>query len=359
VCDGGPRNARGATRAVPFVEFQRAALYGPGGFYERGRAGRRAGDFVTSPEVGPLFGAVIARYLDARWAALGRPDPFVVVDAGAGPGTLARSVLAAGPQCVAAIRYVAVEISAAQRALHPDGVESVAELPEGPFDGVIVANELLDNLPFRLCVYDGGWREAFVVDDGGRHREVLSPPLDPAPAVLPRGASHGARAPVQDEAAEFVTSALARVRRGSLLVIDYARATTAELAALPWRAWLRTYRAHERGSHYLDAPGEQDITCDVAVDQLPAPDAVRTQAQFLQLYGIAELVEEGRRAWAAGAATGDLAALRMRSRVSEAEALLAPHGLGGFLALEWHRFADSDVPPTIDVTTGLGRDEGT
>ena len=62
-----------------------------------GRAGRR-GDFITSPEVGPLFGAVVARALDAWWAEAGEPDVFTVVEAGAGPGTLARSVLAAAPR---------------------------------------------------------------------------------------------------------------------------------------------------------------------------------------------------------------------------------------------------------------------
>ena len=73
------------------------ALYGEAGFYMRadgGSAGRR-GDFITSPEVGPLFGAVLGRYLDAEWERIGRPDPFTVIDAGAGPGTLARTVLAA------------------------------------------------------------------------------------------------------------------------------------------------------------------------------------------------------------------------------------------------------------------------
>ena len=96
---------------VPFSEFMADALYGPDGFYTSGgRAGRR-GDFITSPEVGPLFGAVVARFLDAEWKRLGRPEPFTVVDAGAGPGTLARSVLAAEPECSAAMRYVAVEVS--------------------------------------------------------------------------------------------------------------------------------------------------------------------------------------------------------------------------------------------------------
>ena len=165
---------------VPFSEFMADALYGPTGFYTTGgRAGRR-GDFITSPEVGPLFGAVVARFLDDEWHRIGRPDPFVVVDAGAGPGTLARSVLAAAPACSTAMRYVAVDVSESQRAQHPDGAESMASLPEGPFDGVIIANELLDNLPFRLAVFDDGWREAFVVElPDGRLVEQLSARLRP------------------------------------------------------------------------------------------------------------------------------------------------------------------------------------
>ena len=82
-------------------------------------------------------------------------------------------------------------------------------------------------------------------------------------------------------------------------------------------------------------PGDQDITADVALDQLPEPDVVRSQAQFLHRWGIDELVAEGRRAWAEAAAAPDLAALAMRSRVREAEALLDPAGLGGFTVAEW------------------------
>lgn len=321
---------------VPFDRFMADALYGPSGFYTSGgRAGRR-GDFITSPEVGPLFGAVVARFLDAEWRRIGEPDEFVVVDAGAGPGTLARGVLAASADCAAALRYVAVDVSAAQREQHPEGVESSAVLPPGPFDGVIIANELLDNLPFRLAVYDDGWREAYVTaGPDGRPTERLSERFDPLPAVLPTTASLGARAPLQDAAAAWVADARARLRSGSVLVLDYAVASTADLAARPWREWLRTYRGHERGGHYLSDPGTQDITTDVAIDQLPEPDAVRSQAQWLQLYGIDELVDAGRRYWSEHAARPDLTALRMRSRVAEAEALLDPAGLGGFLVCEW------------------------
>ncbi len=325
--------------AIPFSTFVDLALYGPHGFYTdpaaAGSAGRR-GDFLTAPEVGPLFGAVIARFLDAEWERLGRPDPFTVVDAGAGPGTLARTVLAAHPACAVAWRYVAVEVSAAQRARHPVEVESVAALPTDPFVGVVLANELLDNLPFRLAVHDGAWREAYVVAArDGTFAEVLSAPFDPVPAVLPAVAGHGARAPLLDGAAAWVAEARRLVQQGSVVVLDYARPSTSVLAGLEWRSWLRTYRGHQRGRHPLADPGEQDITVDVALDQLPEPDAVRSQDQFLQRWGITELVEEGRRAWSSAAAAPDLAAMRMRSRPTEAAALLDRSGLGGFDVIQW------------------------
>jgi SAM-dependent MidA family methyltransferase len=268
---------------------------------------------------------------------LGRPTPFTVVDAGAGPGTLARAVLAAEPAVLqaGALRYVMSERSSAQRAAHAGlPVESTSNRWPSAFEGVVVANELLDNLPFRLAVFDARWLEAFVdAAPDGRLVEVLRP-FDEVPLCLPPVAPHGARAPVQDEAAAWVASALAAVTRGRVVVIDYAR-TTAEMAARPWRDWLRTYRGHERGVHYLREPGSQDITADVALDQVAPPDTVTTQAEFLRRHGLDELVEEGRRLWQAGAAAPDLAALTARSRIQEAEALTDSAGLGGFTVAQW------------------------
>lgn len=325
------RNSNG--QPVRFDEFMFAALYGPHGFYTVGGGAGRRGDFITSPEIGPLFGAVLANWIQAEFVRLGEPDDFTIVEAGAGPGTLARSVLLAAPQWAG--RYVAVEISAAQRAKHPDDVQSVAAMPTEPIRGVVIANELLDNLPFRLAVYDGGWREATVaLAADGRATEVLAA----APAEwnwLPAAAPHGARVPVQQAAGEWVRAARSLLEEGTVLAFDYCTATTWQLANSPWQEWLRTYRHHERGVHYLRDVGQQDITSQVCLDQLPQPSAVRPQAQFLQRWGIEELVEDGRVAWTAAAGAPNLAALRMRSRIRESESLLDTPGLGSFNVIEW------------------------
>ena len=318
---------------VGFDVFMAAALYGEQGFYTLGGEAGRRGDFITSPEVGPLFGVVLANWIQAEFVRLGEPDDFTIVEAGAGPGTLARSILLAAPQWAG--RYVAVEISVAQRAKHPDGVRSEAAMPTETFCGVVIANELLDNLPFRLAVYDGGWREAMVVvaADGTAAEVLAAAPADWA--WLPTAVPHGARVPVQQSAREWVRAASSLLTEGTVLAFDYCTATSWQLANMPWREWLRTYRAQERGAHYLRDLGLQDITTQVCLDQLPEPTNVRSQAQFLQRWGVGELVEEGRAVWASAAGAPNLAALRMRSRIRESESLLAPTGLGGFLAVEW------------------------
>ncbi len=282
-----------------FSEVMEDALYGPDGFYERegGGAGRR-GDFLTAPEVGPLFGAVVARALD-EWC----PEGGAVYDVGAGAGTLGRSLALAGSRH----RYVAVDRSAAQRARH-DGLTSMPDLPAGELTGVVIANELLDNLPFDLTL------------DGA--------PFDPGQEWPETGL-----APKQEQARAWVDQVRSRLH-GRLVVLDYC-STTAAMAARPWTEWLRTYRAHGRGGHPMEDRGEQDVTAEVAVDQFPPPDEDTSQADWLQRWGIAELVEEGRRTWQERAHLGDLEAIRARSRVTEAEALTDPAGMGSFRVLEW------------------------
>ena len=334
----------GADGPLRFSAFMDAALYDEhGGFYATGGQAGRRGDFLTSPEVGPLFGAVLARAIDQWWRDAGSPPRFDVVDAGAGPGTLARAVLAADSACAAggALHYVAVERAGAQRALHPDAVGSTDRLAVDPIHGVIVANELLDNLAFDVAVWDDGWKVATVGATGGRFVELLTAmpaELAELAATLPPTAAHGARAPLASGACAWLRGALAMLAAGRLVVIDYARPTS-ELAATPWREWLRTYREHARGDHPLRDPGSQDITADVPLDQLAAvvrpPDRVVTQARFLAENGISELVEEGRQVAVERAHLGDLSALRARSRLREGDALTDPAGLGGFTVAEW------------------------
>src|SRR5205823_9727003 len=101
------------------------ALYGPGGFFTSGRGAGRQRDFITSPELGPLFGAVLARALDRWWDDLGRPDPYTVVEFGSGTGALAAAIRVAGPRCRDALHYVELE--------HADAP------PAAPLTGIVLA----------------------------------------------------------------------------------------------------------------------------------------------------------------------------------------------------------------------------
>ena len=323
--------------AISFEQYMGLALYGEGGFYQDGGKAGRRGDFITSPEVGPLFAAVIARYLDDCWNELGCPDSFDVVEVGAGPGTLARGIFDAQPKCISALKYVAVEISAAQRALHPDFVESMADFPDREINGVVLANELLDNLPFKLFVYDGTWKEAFVaLGDNGKFVEVLRH-VDEVPEVLPKTATLGSRAPIQTAAARWLLDVSKTMRNGKVLVFDYCSESTSEIAVTPWREWLRTYKEHERGVHYLLDPGSQDITTQVMIDQLKktVPGlSVTLQSDWLRKWGIDDLVSEGTQYWDKHKSAPDIAAMKMRSREVEVQALKSMSISGSFKTIE-------------------------
>lgn len=339
--------AEGPLAVSAYVE---AALYDEThGFYATtGRAGRR-GDFLTAPEVGPLFGAVVARALDSWWDDLGRPDPFVVHEWGAGPGTLARAVVAAGPDVLTsgALEWVLIERSAAQRALHPEhpqltSVERIDPMP-GSITGVVLANELLDNLPFDIVERIGtAWAPLLVAepDREGRFALAIGEPsqridLDAMwdeAATIPAGT----RVPVPEAALAWLAEARAVLHRGRAVVIDYGAAMV-ELADRDG-GWLRTHRSHDGRADWLIDPGSCDITIDVPFDLLAVaapPDTDRRQDDWLRAHGIDDLVDEGRRRWDASAGVGDLAALTARSRIREGEALCDPEGMGSFRVVEW------------------------
>jgi len=173
-----------------FDEFQDRALYDPtsGFFAAGGRAGRRGADFITSVEVGPLFGAVLARAIEQWWRDMGSPDEWTIVEAGAGRGALAASILSAGlPDGVS---YVLVERSAALREeaerLLGDRAAVRDAMPVGPFVGVILANELLDNLATRVVERTAdGWAEVWV-DASGRDELRAGPDVPVPPGILDR-----------------------------------------------------------------------------------------------------------------------------------------------------------------------------
>jgi SAM-dependent MidA family methyltransferase len=376
----GERIAERIRREGPigFDVFVEVALYGEGGFFASGHgAGRGGRDFVTSPEVGTLFGTLVARALDGWWDDLGAPDPFLVVDAGAGRGRLAADVLAAAPRCASALRYVLVERSdelrAAQRELltlepvedalgpvlpgrdeedgEPRGVAGLgpitthlAELPAVQLDGVVVANELADNLPFRIVErLARGWAEVRVGLDGDGFVETVvpaSPELTGEADHVAPACAPGARLPVPTGTREWMRACSSILRRGRLVVVDYI-APAAEIASRGVDGWLRTYRGHQRGTSPLDAPGTQDITADVPLEYLVHAAARAglvverdtNQADWLRDLGIDGLVAEARAGWDARAHVGDLEAVKHRSRVVEAAALTDPAGLGAHRVL--------------------------
>ncbi len=355
---------------IPFSTFVDAALYEPGyGFFATGGgAGRAGADFLTSPEVGPLFGHCVGLAINNYWHLMKEPDPFLVIEAGAGNGRLCRDVLRSVPDCAQALRYVLVERSAVLReeqharieiepveyALGPsepvgDGepVERIAgtgpivtaldALPATVFDGVVIANELLDNLAFDVVERTGrGWDEIRVgVDDEGKFLEVPIPVSDELGEwMLGIDAPVGARLPVQRAIEAWLEAVAGPMRRGAIVLIDYA--ADIETMVGRGRGWLRTYRAHGSGGDPLEAPGSQDITADVLLEPLRRAArrvglthaAETTQADWLRELGIDALVAEGWATWEVGAARGDLEALAGLSRISEATALTDPTGLG-------------------------------
>jgi SAM-dependent MidA family methyltransferase len=373
------------TGPITFAEFQAAALYDPddGFFASGGGAGRAGRDFVTSPETGQLYGTLLARLLDSLWRDAGAPDPYLVVEAGAGRGKLAADVLRAAPECAGALRYVLVERSAALRAqqrelltleppdealgpfahgVDPDDpsepvtgtgpiVTSIDELPGVTSAGLVLANELLDNLPVRVVERRGeSWLEmrvTFTDDDGFAETFVVAPPelVAEADAVAAGVAvPDGARLPVSEATVEWLDAVAVMLRRGVLVLVDYV-VPAAELVTRGVEGWLRTYRGHERGGDALDHPGSQDITVDVPREHLlhaarrAGLDLVsdRSQAEVLDELGVEAYVEEGRAIWRERAHIGDLEAIAARSRAAEAAALTDPAGLGAHRVITFRR----------------------
>jgi SAM-dependent MidA family methyltransferase len=220
---------------------------------------------------------------------------------------------------------------------------SLDELPGVEFEGVVIANELLDNLPFGIaCFTDSGWAEVRVgLDDADEFVEVVVPALPSDAAALDRivagrAPTVGDRLPLPRGLGDWLRRVATTQRRGYVVLID-TMDTAAGLLERGADDWLRTYRAHGRGGSPLVDPGSRDVIADIVIEQLrhAAVDAgfvvlaETTQSAWLEELGIAVMVDRGRTLWDERAAIGDLTALEARSRATQAAALTDPAGLGG------------------------------
>lgn len=334
-----------ASGPIPFDRFMELSLYGPGGFFSGDTLrSQKGGDFLTSPEVSPLFGQTIARFVESEYERIG--DPFIVVEVGAGSGSLLSPLLEARPFQATPFEAWAVEVSPAARValarlLKPERVVSdLSKIPD-PIRGVVIANELIDNLPMAIAqLTAGGWRERWVGIDGDGLAFVDAPPRPEVLEWLDRFAGpveSGGWVEVQLQAQAWLQGVLTRVSAGSLLLIDYGD-TADDLASRRRDGTLRTYRSHHLGPHPLDEPGATDITADVnfsalmaEAEALGAEVELLRQDDFLSACGLREQLSLYRRRELELARTGpEVDRLRQRSMRTEAETLLHPRGLGDF-----------------------------
>ena len=315
---------------ITFADFLSLVLYHPThGYYF---ACDPKLDYESSPNVHPVFGAMIARQLADFWRLLGRPARFDVFEAGAGNGRLAGDVLRAlraeEPDLFDAVRYVVQDLAfsvrpepaeepargepkgrnaAAKEAfleragLPADKVALAADLPASPqVEGCILSNELLDALPFhRVRMRDGYLMEVRVDREGDRFVDLETQPRREVRdyfVALGLYPGEGCEAEVNLGALAWTGRAAAALRRGYILTIDYGY-EAAEFYA-PWRkgGTLLTFYRHTAGEDPYVRIGRQDITASVdftSVIHAGESAGLRTlglatQARFLAALGIGE-----------------------------------------------------------------------
>ena len=339
---------------LSFERYMELALYAPGlGYYSAGARKLGAdGDFITAPELSPLFGACVATQCAE---VLGHCAAGSILEIGAGTGRLAVDVLSR-LQCAGCLphRYWILETSADLRQRQhatlsrelPGLMERIAWLDAPPaesFDGVILANEVLDALPVRRFSWTGEkFLEAGVVGHGGNLAWEMRPADDGlALACAARQAAGGAweagytseycaRLPVWTE---YVTRPL---RRGAVLWFDYGLPRAQYYFPERRSGTLLCHHRQQANDAPLQRPGLQDITAWVDFTLLAeAGDGAgfsvagfTTQTWFLAATGIdAEMQRLGR---------GD--ANRIARLANQARQLVMPGEMGErFKAMAWTR----------------------
>lgn len=222
---------------LPFDAYMRMALYEPGlGYYVNGlhRFGS-GGDFVTAPEQGGLFARAIACSLDRLADRIG-PD-WTLLELGPGSGALARDLLGTLERPPA--RYLLLEPSAALREVQRETLNGLPEpladrvewiaTPPAPFEGAVLANEVVDALPVkRFRIGEDGLEEARVAVAGERFgwdwtdaddalRDVLSTVLDDLAEPL----APGYVSEVCPHLSDWLRTVTESMRRGIALLVDY------------------------------------------------------------------------------------------------------------------------------------------
>lgn len=333
------------------ADYMDLALYAPGlGYYARAaqRSGR-AGDFVTSVDVGPVFGELLAvRLADMarRLAGESPGTPWDLVEVAAGNGRLARDVLDAfardAPALHAQLRLTLVERSAEARAAHGSTLgphvsrltSSTAELPAS-IHGVIYANELLDALPVHVVeMTPSGLAEVYVDAHDGQLVERIGPLSSPELAAyfdsLGIALEPGARADVNLAALAWLRDVASRLDAGYVVLIDYGF-DAGQLFGGRSASTLRTFHRHladapatGKAPPWLADPGSRDLTTHVDFTSIRRAAGQAGLTTFVE-------EEQSRFLLDAAVASGLLARLedpgRLRERLA-VKTLLVPGGLG-------------------------------
>lgn len=341
---------------MPFAAYMQLALYHPvHGYYSSGavRTGWH-GDFVTSPELDPGFGALWAGAFELVWRGAGEPEAFEVIEIGGGEGGFAEAVLGAVSGAFArALTYRFVERAPAAQVRQRERVgdrddvvwsPSITEVPRVAA-GCFFANELLDNLPVHLVQQDKGeLKEVCVAEDGGELHTILRAPSNPELArflercgvALPEGHIYE----VQLAAESLATRCAGLLGAGALVFVDYGE-DAAALARRP-RGSLVCYSSAGTDDRPLERPGEKDIT--VHANWTAVAGALRAagtevsppvrQRNVLKALGLDRLHDELRSEFQRLSAAGEgAAALRALSRRQALGALADEEGLGGLEAV--------------------------
>ncbi len=293
---------------ITFRDFMELALYHPElGYYSRGPAIGREGDFFTSSSVGDLFGRALALALKEMLEVSGGDT---LVEMGAGTGDLAADVLSEFRRRGWGVRYVIVEKSPAlvelqKKRLSGFGVEwasSVSEL--SGVRGVFFSNELVDAFPVHVVEKRDGRLWEVCVDWRDGFCEVLAPPSSPLIeeffSMQGVELAEGFRTEVNLEMLEWLSQVASAIDVGFLLTIDYGYTSAEFYADYRSRGTLMCYWRHTPVEDPYIRVGEQDMTSHVNFSVLAAYGerfglevvGFTNQANFLIDAGILELAKE-------------------------------------------------------------------